>query len=268
MSDTDNFTQDFQAFRAVREDALTAPLGPLSPVGMAWLDNTPIAVDGAPGLWSFVDGKVQVQLRAGEDLSLDGEALNPDNADVIVNLGAVDVPGRWLEAGDHRVEVALRGARPIVRPRHPGNELLAAHDTVPTFPADPAWVIAGTYEAYDEPRQITVGAVLRGVEHHPTAVGTVNFAVAGKPQSLTALATGDSQTVGLHFTDATSGKTTWRDVRVVTAAINGTEAVIDFNRTVNQPCAFTDHATCPLPPEGNHLDIAVTAGEQIPAERK
>jgi uncharacterized protein (DUF1684 family) len=33
---------------------------------------------------------------------------------------------------------------------------------------------------------------------------------------------------------------------------------------VNLPCAFTAHATCPLPPAGNTLEVAVEAGEKSP----
>jgi hypothetical protein len=42
--------------------------------------------------------------------------------------------------------------------------------------------------------------------------------------------------------------------------------VLDFNRATNLPCAYTDFATCPLPPAENHLPIAVDAGEQNPYE--
>lgn len=268
MSNTDYFAENFRAFRTAREEAVAAPFGPLSPVGMAQLDEAPVEVTGAPGTWAVSDGRVSLTLRPGEQLTRDGEELNPEDTEVTVDLGAVDAAGIWLTDGENRIEVALRGDRPIVRPRHPGNELLTSHTEVPTFPADPDWVIEGSYEAYDEPRQITVGAVLAGVEHHPIAVGTVTLEINGKPQTLTALATGEPNTIGLHFTDATSGKTTWKDVRVVNAAVNGTTAIVDFNRAVNQPCAFTDHATCPLPPKGNQLDVEITAGEQIPATRK
>ena len=40
---------------------------------------------------------------------------------------------------------------------------------------------------------------------------------------------------------------------------------LDFNRAVNLPCAYTQFATCPLPPAENHLAIAVEAGEKLPA---
>jgi len=40
---------------------------------------------------------------------------------------------------------------------------------------------------------------------------------------------------------------------------------IDFNRAINMPCAYTDFATCPLPPASNTLAFAVEAGEQVPS---
>ena len=42
--------------------------------------------------------------------------------------------------------------------------------------------------------------------------------------------------------------------------------MLDFNRATNLPCAYTDLATCPLPPE-NRLPVAIEAGEKIPVER-
>jgi uncharacterized protein (DUF1684 family) len=44
--------------------------------------------------------------------------------------------------------------------------------------------------------------------------------------------------------------------------------VLDFNRATNLPCAYTDLATCPLPPPENRLPVAIEAGEKIPDERR
>jgi uncharacterized protein (DUF1684 family) len=72
------------------------------------------------------------------------------------------------------------------------------------------------------------------------------------------------------FTDATSGVTTYPAVRGLLVdrpqGDDGT-VVLDFNRAANPPCAYTDLATCPLPPHENRLPIAVEAGEKIPYER-
>ena len=90
---------------------------------------------------------------------------------------------------------------------------------------------------------------LDGTEHRLVAL-------AGKPDGLS-----------LHFRDATSGDSTYgggRILRTADPAPDGT-VTVDLNRTVNLPCAFTAFATCPLPPEGNVLEVAVEAGEQSPA---
>ena len=71
------------------------------------------------------------------------------------------------------------------------------------------------------------------------------------------------------FTDATSGVTTYpanRRLQIPPPARDG-EVVLDFNRAVNLPCAYTDHATCPLPPAGNRLPLGIEAGEKTPLER-
>ena len=72
--------------------------------------------------------------------------------------------------------------------------------------------------------------------------------------------------LSLHFRDATSGRETYGGGRILKTAdpdADGTVQV-DLNRTVNLPCAFTAYATCPLPPAGNALDVAVEAGERTP----
>jgi uncharacterized protein (DUF1684 family) len=72
------------------------------------------------------------------------------------------------------------------------------------------------------------------------------------------------------FTDETSGKTTYAANRSLGVAPPGPDGnvTLDFNRAVNLPCAYTDLATCPLPPAENRLPVAVRAGEQIPYERQ
>lgn len=40
--------------------------------------------------------------------------------------------------------------------------------------------------------------------------------------------------------------------------------ILDFNYAYNPPCAYTEFATCPIPPKSNRLPFAVPAGEKIP----
>jgi len=66
------------------------------------------------------------------------------------------------------------------------------------------------------------------------------------------------------FADATSGKTTYGSGRFIELEKPDADGFtyIDFNKAYNPPCAFTEFATCPLPPPQNRLTIAIPAGEK------
>jgi uncharacterized protein (DUF1684 family) len=99
--------------------------------------------------------------------------------------------------------------------------------------------------------------------------GRVEFEVGGTPLALTVF---NGRTPGSFvalFTDETSGVTTYpanRGLAIEAPGADGT-VVLDFTRATNLVCAYTDFATCPLPPAENRLPVAVEAGEKIPYER-
>jgi uncharacterized protein len=138
------------------------------------------------------------------------------------------------------------------------------------FRRRPRWAIRGRYRRFDEPTDVTVGSVVEGLEHVYAAPGVVEFEVDGQPLTLTAFNGDAPGSLHILFTDATSGVTTYaanRSLRVQAPDADGT-VTLDFNRATNLPCAYTEFATCPFPPAGNRLPVAVEAGEQIPNEAK
>ena len=101
------------------------------------------------------------------------------------------------------------------------------------------------------------------------APGRIEFELDGRPLALTAFPGHAPGSLSVLFTDATSGVTTYaanRFLLVDSPAADGA-VVLDFNRAANLPCAYTDLATCPLPPAENRLPVAIEAGEKIPYER-
>jgi uncharacterized protein len=68
----------------------------------------------------------------------------------------------------------------------------------------------------------------------------------------------------LNFQDKTSGKFTYPAGRFldVPKPDKDGNVMIDFNKATCPPCAYTDFATCPLPPAGNRLEVDITAGEK------
>jgi uncharacterized protein len=246
---------DWSTWHAEREEELRRPHGWLSLTALHWITPEPTEFDGVAGTWRVVDGGVE--LSDADGLVVAGKPVGGT-----VRLEPRDgLPGALVTDGERRYEIARRTDSYVLRVRDPQAPTRTAFTGVPTFPVEDRWIVPFTVEPYPEPRRITVGAVVDGLQHFPTAVGTVRFEIAGEPQQLVALA-GKPDGLGLHFRDATSGTSTYGGGRILRVAEGAT--TLDLNRVVNLPCAFTAHATCPLPPEGNVLAVAVEAGEKLP----
>jgi uncharacterized protein len=172
----------------------------------------------------------------------------------------------WADAV---IEVAKRGGHDIVRPRHPNAERRTAYRGTSVYPPHPRWAVTGRYVPFDQPRPTTVAAAVEGLEHVYDAPGRVEFDLDGQPLSLTAFAGHGPGSLIVLFTDATSGITTYAANRVlqVSPPYGDGSVLLDFNRATNLPCAYTDLATCPLPPAENRLPVAIEAGEKTPYER-
>lgn len=255
----------WDAWHAAREAELATPHGWLSLTSLHWLSPEPSAIDGVPGLWSATPDGVVLTARAADGLVV-RSVREPRPVDGTVNLHPVDgKPGTLVEHGDRVIEVARRTDSHVLRVRDPLAVTRSAFTGVPTFPVDERWVLEAVFQPYVEPRTITVGAVVDGLSHFPTAVGDVLFTVDGQQQRLVGLQ-GKDGGLSLHFRDATSGVSTYaggRILRVDDPTPEG-ELTLDLNRVVNLPCAFTEYATCPLPPAGNTLTVAIEAGERLP----
>lgn len=103
--------------------------------------------------------------------------------------------------------------------------------------------------------------------------GVVHFIIDGMPcqlnlyQSQSLMLTDQYKSLlFLPFTDATTGKETYESGRYIDLdmdAIKDNKIVIDFNKAYNPYCAYVSGVyNCPIPPQENHLNIPVKAGEK------
>lgn len=256
------FTDAWHAWRERRESTLTNPHGFLAITSINWLTEAPQRFRDAPGEWRSDATGVHVTLADGEGLTVDGRPVSGTHHFGPIPEGD-DVKVGWGEAV---IEVATRGGNHIVRPRHPGSQILAAYRGTPAYAPRPEWAVPGRFVAADVPRTVLGGSVVDGLVLEHTSPGTIEFEVAGVPQSLVAFSDGDDPELSVLFTDRTSGVTTYRACRILTVGVPAADGslVVDFNRSSNLPCAYTPMATCPLPPPENRLTIAVEAGEMLP----
>ena len=255
------FEQDWQDWHSGREESFRDPLGWLSLTALHWLVETDTTFPDPPGKWRADADGVVITATADAGLEVDGEPV--DGTAALAPLEGA--PGQLVRHGSRNIEVIRRTGDVALRIHDPEAGSLAAFTGIPTFPPARQWSVPATFTPFSQSRVVTTGAVVEGLEHHHTALGTLAFEYDGAAHELVAFA---GKNGGLHvlFTDATSGVSTYpaaRSLAVDAPAADG-RVILDFNRAANLPCAFTDYATCPVAPAENRLTLAVEAGEKNP----
>ncbi|RPD86422.1 DUF1684 domain-containing protein [Luteimonas sp. 100069] len=195
---------------------------------------------------------------------------------VVVTLDDVPVRGRvrllsdadaspsalGFDAGKGTLSIIERGGVAFVRARHEDARTRTRFTGLEYWPTARDWQVDATFEPARAGATLPIANILGMIEDMPTP-GTVTFERDGSRYALQALQ-GDDDTLFLIFADRTSGHGSYSAGRYLDAPLPDDEGRLrlDFNRAYNPPCAFTAFATCPLPPAGNRLDLAVSAGEK------
>ncbi|GHJ44549.1 hypothetical protein Cs7R123_18910 [Catellatospora sp. TT07R-123] len=251
--------RDWTDWHARREENLRRPYGWLSLTALHWLGSEPLTYPHLPGRWSADADGVHLYAAAADGLTHGGEPIDGE----VVMTPQEGAAGITLVAGARQLEVIRRGGSYALRVRDPQAPTRTAFTGVPAYAPSSRWVVPASFQAYDRPQTVAVGAVVPGLTHEQTATGVLRFAVDGVDYALTAFDGGEGE-LSVLFRDATSGVTTHAGARSL--SVGGPDAdgevLLDFNRAVNLPCAFTEYGTCPLPPPENVLGLAVEAGEQ------
>jgi len=254
------FEAEWKAWRERRAEQLRHPTGWLALTGLHWLAAGGNRVEGLPGVFSLVGGLVSLAAAPEAGYLLDG-------APVTARALASDAAGRAdrLRLGSRTVQVIERGGSHALRVWDAESPALARFAGVDAFPPDPRWRIEARWEAYPAPRAREVAAAA-GPPRLALAAGKARFEGDGRALSLEAVL--EEGALLFVFKDATAPLETYGAGRFLGAELpRGGAVVLDFNRAYNPPCAFTPHATCPLPPPWNVLPIRVEAGEKRYQER-
>jgi uncharacterized protein (DUF1684 family) len=97
-----------------------------------------------------------------------------------------------------------------------------------------------------------------------TSPGALVFEVGGTTYRVDPILEKGETDLFVIISDGTTGKETYGAGRYlyVSPPDNTGKVVIDFNKAYSPPCAFTNYATCPLPPQQNRLPFSIEAGEK------
>ena len=168
-----------------------------------------------------------------------------------------------LAIGDLRMFLIRREDRYAIRLRDLQSAMRRGFTGLTYYPLSETYRVDATFTAYPEPRKIRIPNVL-GQNPEMVSPGVVTFTLNGQAIRLEPVyETDEKKDLFFIFKDATSRDTTYPAGRFLHSPLpqNG-HATIDFNLAYNPPCAFTDFATCPLPPKQNQLAIRIEAGEK------
>ena len=263
---------DYVAWQKQRIENLTAEKGWLTLIGLHWLEV------GKFTLGSGADQ--QIRLSAGpEKLGIierkaSGELIFIANAPVLINgvTAKAEVVLSTDKDGAKPTEVSIgtlsflaidRGGKIGLRVKDSEAKTRTAFMGLDYFAYQPALKIIARYEAYPKPRMLEVATIIGTVEPTPNP-GRAKFSVAGKNYSFELLEGSDAAHYFTIFGDQTNGKETYGMARFLVGAVDAKNKTVtlDFNTAYNPPCAFTEYATCPMPPAGNRIAAKVTAGEK------
>lgn len=214
------------------------------------------SVPAHAGIFQYRNNAVTLKVNDGVNVTCNG-------ADVQSKILRADIDENpdFLEVGSMIIVVIRRGKNCLVRVWDRENPDRKNFMGLKHYPVNPDYRITATFIPYDPPRILKIRDVI-GEEYEVEFPGFAIFTMGGKECRLEAEKTEDG--IFFNFYDPTNGNGSYPGGRFLTAPPpTDREVVIDFNMAYNPPCAYTDYATCPLPPSQNRLPVRIPAGEMI-----
>jgi uncharacterized protein (DUF1684 family) len=263
------YLEEIRQFDSSRVAYLKSDKGWLNLAGLLWLSEGRNSFGSDPknkivfpgtgiparaGYFELNKGVVTMVTEAGSGVTVDGKfrpkalIYHPDSAHLPTGaMGSL----RWtIKKSDDQYGIRLRDLE---------HRAVKEFRGLQRFPVDTSWRVRAFLQKSSGGIPITN---VLGQTINLESPGKLIFTIKGREYSLDALWEGEQ--LYIIFGDETTGVTTYASGRYIYARKPGPDGytILDFNKAFNPPCAFTDFATCPVPPKQNWLDVAVTAGEK------
>ena len=220
----------------------------------------------AGSLW-LEKGRVRLVARPEAGISIAAEDKRLPGATPVTTADLKDdnddAGPTILQLGSLLINVVKRGDRIGVRVKDSESRTRKEFKGLEYFPVDPKWRVEARFEPYQPPKTIPITNVLSMTDNE-TSPGALAFEVDDKTYRIDPILEKGETDWFVMIADETTGRETYGAGRYlyVTPPDATGKVVIDFNKTYSPPCAFTNFATCPLPPQQNHLPFRIEAGEK------
>jgi uncharacterized protein (DUF1684 family) len=211
----------------------------------------------------IVDGKMVV-LKLNDGITMKGKEGEFKGERVLV----ADSSNRdWVSLGRMAFHVIERKGKYVLRLADNENEVRKSFAGRVWYDVKEDFKVAAKFVPHAPGKTIQIIDIIDEVHDTPNP-GYVEFKLKGQTYKLDATAEPGDKELFIILKDQTAGKGTYNAGRFLVVewpeAVrkDGGPVTIDFNKTYNPPCAFSEFTTCPLPPEQNQLKVKLEAGEK------
>jgi uncharacterized protein (DUF1684 family) len=212
------------------------------------------------GTFEF-DGN-NVMLEVESDVPVEVNGVTTKSA--LLDADQEDVPS-FITFNDIRMVVVRRSKGVGIRLWDNSREERRTFPSREWYPVNERFRVPATYTRYAIPKIVKMPDILGAILDEPMQ-GFVSFQLNGKKHELMVEELPDHR-LFIQFMDRTNHHETYPSGRYhYTDAHENGKVFIDFNKAYSPPCAFTDYATCTFPPQENHLNTAIEAGEIYPKQ--
>lgn len=268
--ETTFYQEQIRLWQSEQVKAVTNPDGWLSLVGLFWLKEGettfgsselnniqfPVHTPDYIGKFILENGNVSMSISENVPVKVGEEELKEvkfiADQDGTPNIATMDSLSWYLIRRENRYGIRLKNAK---------NSAMKTFKGIDNFPIDPNWVIPAYLRTSDDKKTVTLRNVV-DMDVTMKLEGYLVFEIDGNSYELAAMDGGDLGYF-IIFADETTGVETYGAGRYLyVPKVDETgKTLIDFNKSYNPPCAFTDFATCPLPAAENILKVRIPVGE-------
>jgi uncharacterized protein (DUF1684 family) len=260
MTATADYLAALEAWKARRLANLRAPAGWLNIIGRYVLDA------GTTSVGTAADNDIVISAGPAHLGTVTQDGPGPvtfrpaDGSETITVQPNKKSPPRF-QVGDLLLEITTVNGDNALRIRDTASKAPGEFGGIEYFPAQQDWRIVAEWVPFEAPVDMevdTTGNIRTGVAVTHKAV----FTHEGKTYELIATH-GTPESPQFVIKDPTSKDSTYPASRFLFGEdVTDTSIVLDFNKAINPPCAFTEFAVCPLPPPENVMPFRIEAGEK------
>ncbi len=249
----DSYLRSVEEWHRTRINNLKKEHSWVSLIALDWLKEGKHTVPGI-GTLTLAGDSVRLEVENSRTAMLNGKPFT---------AGTVLADKDKVIVGSKAAAVIQRGGKFAVRVWDAEAPARKAFTGIDRYPVDPQWRIEAKWNAYAQPRTIEVPTVIPDLVQEGIVPGVAVFTIGGTEYRLEPTIEEGSEELFFVFGDRTNGRETYGAGRFLYAAPpKDGKVILDFNRSYNPPCVFSDYATCPVPLPENRLKVRIPAGEK------